>query len=561
MKKGLHIVVAGIIVALVIITTAYAPAQSSAGDAAPAHGRPYDIAINNGRVMDPLTGVDAMANVGIKGGKIAAIVPGHQKLPGKKVINATGLVVAPGFINIHGHGAGTLTGGGECHVRDGETTEITGNCGFSGSVVLPADALETSEIERQSALPKSSMLDLDNFFKNQETEGLFVNLASFVGQNTLRTAVGVPGAFDNATPAQIAAEVELVTQAMEAGALGISYGPMYHPGNTYAEMVACGKEASRLGGTSSIHVRYNWPAPKDTEAVKEALDMAKAADNISIIISHRGGSIIAPTRTGILMEMIAKAREYGQKVATDCMPTSTGSNSIGSAIFAGPLEIIAQMMDLKLSDFRVQRTVVIDGAVFMEALEAFTSFDQFRLVRSKVLAKEIPEPGLLMNIYKPEWTWLYYTAPFTMVESDGFIGIDPATGKYIGNPRGAGTFSRFLGYWVRERGVCDLMTGLAKTSTMAAVWLGLDKKGRVQVGCDADLTLFNPNTIIDKSTFLDPGLPPDGIPFVIVNGVLAVDNGTLTGAQAGKVIRRTWDVPGVLPNLGRVPGFGVEALQ
>jgi N-acyl-D-aspartate/D-glutamate deacylase len=139
--------------------------------------------------------------------------------------------------------------------------------------------------------------------------------------------------------------------------------------------------------------------------------------------------------------------------------------------------------------------------------------------------------------------------------------VDKATGKYAGHPKDAGAFAHFLGYWVRQQGVCDLRTALARTSSMAAYWLGLDKKGRVQTGCDADLVIFDPATVIDKSTYTEPGQASFGIPYVIVNGVLAVDNGKLTGARAGKVIKRTWNVPGLYPNLSGLPPTSVSALN
>jgi N-acyl-D-aspartate/D-glutamate deacylase len=154
-------------------------------------------------------------------------------------------------------------------------------------------------------------------------------------------------------------------------------------------------------------------------------------------------------------------------------------------------------------------------------------------------------------------------APFVMLENDCAIEMDPETGEYTAHPRCAGSYSNFLGYWVRQRGVCDLMTALSKTSTMAAGWLGLDKKGRIQVGCDADLVLFDPETIIDTATYSPEGCmnPPRGLPHVIVNGVLVVRDGEITTQKPGRVIRRTWPVPGELTNHGIFPGKGIEALQ
>jgi len=507
-------------------------------------GATYDIVINSGRVMDPLTRVDATATVGIKDGKIAAIVPVEQRLAGDKVIDATGLVVAPGFINIHGHGSGNGVGG-EFHVRDGITTEVTGNCGRSGNWDESSGAAEQ---------PGHPLADL---FSTLEQQGLIINVASFVGHITLREAVGLTDAFAPVTEEHIARMVDLAAQDMETGAMGITYGVMYCPGTTYQEMVALAKEVSWLGGCAASHVRHPFPPPKDIESIAEAIDMARET-NIPFILSHMGGPTLAPRSTGIALELLAEAQEEGLKIATDFHGYDATCTNLGAAIFETPLEQLLSGLNAKLSDMEVGSTIVIDGKVFMKAGEAFATTDQWDFVRGKLKAGEIPDPFVIGHVYRPAKIFLWLSFPLTMVENDWAIGVDPVTGRYRGHPRGAGSFAKFLGYWVRQRGVCDLMTALSKTSTMAAVWLGLDKKGRVQVGCDADLTLFHPDKVIDKATYVDPGQPSSGIPYVIVNGVVAVDNGELTGELAGKIIRRTWKVPGVLPELGRLPRSGVE---
>jgi N-acyl-D-amino-acid deacylase len=507
--------------------------------------RTYDIAVNGGRVMEPLTRTDVMANVGTSGGKIATIVPAEKRLDGKVTIDATGLVVAPGFINIHGHGSGNGVGA-EFHVLDGITTEVTGNCGFSGP-------LETSGASELSGYP------LAEYFDELEQEGMVINLASLAGHITLREAVGVPDAFSPPTEEQIAKMVELLAQEMESGALGITFAPFYGPGTTYEEMVTLAKEASRLGGCAASHIRYSF-APRDLEAIAEAISTAREA-NIPFVLSHLAGPTVSHKSTGMALELIAEALEGGLRIATDCHPYEASCTFMGAPVFDQvPIEEYLKMADLEIADLRVGSTVVIDDKVFMKAGEAFACPEQWTFVRSKLKTGEIPDPWLIEHIYKPYKIWLWYSYPFSMVENDWAIGIDPATGRYRGHPRGAGSFARFLGYWVRERGVCDLMTALSKTSTLAAAWLGLDSKGRIQVGCDADLTLFDPDKVIDKATYVEPGIPSSGIPYVIVNGVVAVSDGKLTGQLAGKVIRRTWEIPGIFPRQGDLPGTGIEDL-
>jgi N-acyl-D-amino-acid deacylase len=502
----------------------------------------YDIVIDNGRVMDPLTRVDDVANVGIKNGKIAAIVPIEQRLAGDRVIDAAGLVVAPGFINIHGHGSGNGPGG-EFHVRDGITTEITGNCGSSGGWSGRTD--RDTEAEQQPTYP------LADWFSTLEQQGLVINVASYIGHRTLREVVGITDVFSKVAEGRVAEMVQLVAPEIEAGALGISYGPFYAPGTTYEEMLALGKETSRRGGGSSSHIRSSSSAPVDIEPVTEAINLAREAD-IPFIVSHMGAPTLARKSTGAALEFIFHAREDGLRIATDCHPYDAFQTALAAATFEDPRD--------NYSNIEVATTVIIDGDIVMKAGESFSTPEQFHFIRDKVKAGEIPDPSVIGRIYAPHKTLLWLSSPITMVENDGAIRIDQATGGYGGHPRGAGSFARFLGYWVRQRGVCDLMTALSKTSSMAALWLGLDKKGRVQVGCDADLTLFDADKVVDKATYAEPGQPSSGIPHVIVNGEVAVDNGELTGALAGKVIRRTWEIPGILPELGRLPGRGIGIL-
>jgi N-acyl-D-amino-acid deacylase len=506
----------------------------------------YDIAINNGIVLDPLTRFYGKANVGISNGIIKKITAGDELLSGKKEIDAKGLVVAPGFINIHGHDSGTAIGA-TFHVRDGITTEVTGNCGKSGTFfVIPGN-------------PDRVHYPIKDFFTVIEDEGMIINTASFIGHNTIREAAGATDPQKPATPAQLKKMLSLVTQELESGAVGMSFGPFYAPGATFEEMTAVAAHAEQLGGGASIHVRSAAP-PDDIPAVEEAIRISKES-SIPLTISHRGGCLLTRRNVGIALELIATARKDGVNVVTDQTPFTAGTAIIGGEFFNQPLEPIAKMMGVEVNELECPATVIVGGKTVIKAGERFSSYAQFELVRDRVRDGTVPEPTLLFHLHKPEFIWIYYSAPFTMVENDDAIYLDISTGKPGGHPRGAGAFAHFLGHWVREKGVCDLITGVAKCSTMAAVWLGLKKKGRLQEGCDADITIFNPKTIINGSTYLEPGIPSRGIPYVIVNGKLAVEKGKLTGATAGKVVKRDWKVKGELLDIACAPETSVSALQ
>jgi len=533
-KKSKRTILALSLVFIVVVMVGYGSTASGLWD----WSYKCDIVIKNGRVMDPLTRTDKIATVGIKNGEIAYIttLPGLTAIlctQAKRVIDARGLVVAPGFINIHAHESTGMTMSMTMNVsvRDGITLIVGGNCG-------------------------GSPYPLEDYFEDLEEMGMSSNYAAYIGHNTLRSLVGLSST-KPANATQIAQMVQLVEQEMAAGALGVSYGPFYHPGATFSEMLATATKCAELGGGTAIHVRQAVPLidpttgePLTIVAIKEAIQIANQS-GVPLIISHLGGPTYGAAQTGWALEVISKALMAGVKLAADALPYDSFDNRITHPVFRMlPVEMLLKLVDATASDLEVAHTVVINGSVYMNAHQRFNSTEQFVYVRDLALAGVIPDPGVLGHLYRPEKIMLWYSAQFAMVCNDGGVGFDPATGTYgTTHPRIAGSFSKFLGDWVREKGLCDLMTGLYKTSTAAALFLGLDKKGRVQVGCDADLVLFDPYTIIDTATYDWEGSlnPPIGLPYVIVNGKLVVNNGQLTGETPGEAIRRTWTVPGVLP--------------
>ena len=497
-----------------------------------------DVVVVNGRVMDPLTRLDKVATVGIKDGKIVAITsqPGEtQSLRARavKVINASGLIVAPGFINIHGH-EGVIRDTLAYGVLDGVTTMIGGNCG-------------------------SSPYPLANFFTGLEETGIVANYGTFLGHHTLRAAEGL-GPYSTATPAKIIAMVARVSAEMEAGALGISFGPFYHPMVTYNEMVALATEAANLGGGASIHARYAVPYPVpqpptgnpkldllDVKAIEEAISLARDADT-PLLISHMGGPILGKGSAGMALEMIGSGLEEGLKLGADVYTYDYVSLSITHPLFMLPkaeLDLVLERIGSVPADWYPTSDLIIGGQLYMEAFQPFESTDQLLYLRAQVMAGKLAPFTVCGNAIRSEETWLWMNAPFVMLENDAAVASNPD----LGRPAMTGNYSNFFGYWVREKGTLDMMSALKKTSTMPAQFLGLEDKGSIQVGYDADIVLFNPDTIIDTSK-MKPGEtlnPPIGIPYVIVNGVLVLENGNSTGAKPGKVIRRTWDIPGYLP--------------
>lgn len=500
-----------------------------------------DLLIINGRVIDPLGKMDCKAIVGIKDGKITMVKPEANDDPKDraiKVIDASGNVVAPGFINIHGH-EGVLHEILATAALDGVTTTIGGQCGFS-QVFTDTDS-PTSDYY--------AMIPVSDYYAMIEDGGIVANYIAKAGHNSLRTWAGVPDADTPANEAQLQQMCRKLDQEMEAGALGLSFGPGYHPGASFDEMLKLAVAAKKLGGMASIHIRYAIP-PLNVDAFKEAVNLAEESD-IPLIISHVTGSTYGGTYgdTGQALEIIASGLEKGLRLATDCTlhDATVGPLTI-PLLDSAPTEVLLQVVDATINDFRVLNSVIIDGNPYMEALERFSSTEQFSYVRNLAKEGKIPDPCLVGHIFKPQKQWLALCTPFTMVENDAWVIQDKISGDLTAHPRLAGTYSIFFGHFIRERKLMDLMTGIYKCSTAAALFCGFDHKGRIQEGCDADIVVFDSDTIMDNAEYAKErwNIAPDGIEWVIVNGVPVVHQGQLTGAKPGKAIRRTWEVPGVL---------------
>lgn len=495
----------------------------------------FDLLIINGRVIDPLTSFDSQALVGIRDGQISlveTVVAGEddkKKYRANRTIDACGNIVAPGFINIHGH-EGVLHETLTAAVLDGVTTTVGGQCGYSPGFPDKGNPI-------------------DSYCADIESGKLTANFIALAGHNTFRTWAGVKDQNTGADDTQIKQMLQLLNKEMEAGALGISFGPGYHPGASYEEMLSLANEAYRLGGMATIHSRFPVP-PLNIDAFQEAIKLAEES-SIPLMISHITGSSYGGKYgdTGQGLEIIAMGLQKDLKLATDCTlhDATVGPLTI-PLLDSAPPDVLLEVVDAVITDFRVLNAVSIDGKPYMKPLERFKNTEQLTIVRDKAKQGEIPDPGLVGHIFKPHKQWLSLSQPFTMVANDAWVVKDEATNELTAHPRLSGTYSHFFGYWIREKKLTDLMTGLYKCSTAAALFCGLERKGRLQPGCDADIVIFDHESIIDTADYTRDGWnsAPKGIDWVIVNGTPVVNQGTLTGAKPGKTIRRSWSVPGVL---------------
>lgn len=455
--------------------------------ALPLAAQQYDVVLENGRVMDPESNLDAVRNIGINGGKIAAI--STSPLTGRNVIDVTGLVVTSGFIDLHSHGQTPENYGFKA--RDGVTTALELEVGVSP--VAPWYA------ERQGKA--------------------LVNFGATSGHIPARIAVmhdsGRLLPRDNAaTKAATAAEqrqiLDLVRKGLDDGALGVGLGIAYVPKATRPEILDLFQLAADRKVPVYVHMRNGGPVePGVVDALQEVIADA-AATGASLHVVHI--TSMGLRETPLCLRMIEGARKRGLDVTTEAYPYTAGMTDLSSAIFDDGWQ--GRQGGINFGD--------LQWALTGERLNAET-FAKYRKQGGMVAVHSIPEEMVRTAIANP----------IVMIASDGIL----ENGK--GHPRAAGTYARVLGRYVREQHALSLMDALRKMSLMPAQRLGLPNKGRIKNGADADIAVFDPARVIDRATFDKPNVYSEGIPYVLVGGTLVVNNGVLQeGAMPGQAVRR-----------------------
>jgi N-acyl-D-aspartate/D-glutamate deacylase len=448
--------------------------------------QPYDIVIANGRVMDPATNLDAVRHIGIRAGKIAAISP--TPLTGRATIDAKGLVVAPGFIDLHSHGQ--TPENYRFKARDGVTTAL--------------------EMERGAA-------PFAEWYREREGKAL-VNFGASSGDIPARMVVmhdsGTLLPRDAAvkratTPEERRQILDLLRRGLDEGAPGIGMGIAYFPLETRAEVLDVFQLAARRKAPIYVHVRNGGPAePGVIDALQEVIADA-AATGASVHMVHIASSGLR--ETALLLSMIEGARKRGLDITTEAYPYTAGMTDLASAIFDEGWQM--RQGGVTYSD--------LQWAATGERLTP-ESFARYRKQGGMVAVHSIPEDIVRLAL----------TNPLVMVASDGIM----EEGK--GHPRAAGTYARVLGRYVREQHVLSLMDALRKITAMPADRLGIRTKGRIAIGADADLTAFDPARVTDRATFEKPAQYSEGIPYVLVNGTVVVDRGELVPSVApGRGVR------------------------
>ena len=432
--------------------------------------------------MDPETGLDAVRDVGIRDGVIAAVSEGP--LEGTRVLDGTGLVVAPGFIDLHAHGQQEEAYG--YMVRDGVTTAL--------------------ELEVGTG-------DVAGWYA-QRVGGQIVNYGVSIGHIPVRMIqMADPGDFlpagsggsGVASGDDVIEMAEAVAEGLEQGAVGVGFGLAYTPAATTEEFEAMLRVAAAHDAPAYIHVRGGL------DGVTEAITSAEAS-GAPLHVVHANSS--GGEDTEEFLRRIQEAVDRGQDVTTEAYPYSAGQTRIESALFD----------DWESYDderFGIYQWVATGERLTRE------SFGRYRQEGGSVIIHSRTE----------EMTKAAIGSPLTMIASDG--GISNGSG----HPRSTGSFSKVLGRYSRDEGLFPLMDALAKMTIRPARRLegrvpDMARKGRVQVGADADLVVFNPETVIDRSTYTDPTQTPEGIPWVLVGGTVVVEDGDLVdGVRPGRAVR------------------------
>ena len=480
--------------------------------ALPAAGADWDLLIRGARVIDPGSGLNAIRDVAVNGGRIVAI--GRDLVTGEgstdaaeRIIDGTGHVLAPGFIDLHAHGASDTAR--DYQVRDGVTTALELEWGYPAVGAFLESRRGRSRVNFGASVSHGGLRALV-LGVDEQREALRGRMEKAVRQPEPLTALqgltsdSFYAPLDAARRKEVAAEVR---RGIEEGGLGIGMAHAYYPGADRSEILEVFEAAAALQIPIYTHARG-----RGLDAVQEVLANA-AATGASLHIVHINSTTLGEVEPAL--RLIRSAQLRGVDVTTEAYPYTAASTLIQSSLFDG--------------DWQSAYGISYDGLQWQATGERLTeqSFNEYRRQGGV----------LIIHMMRDAWIDDALGNDWVMVASDG-MPYDPGA-----HPRTAGTFARVLGHYVRERGLIDLPTAISKMTLLPARRLEpiapqMRNKGRVQVGMDADLVLFDPQRVIDTATFESGPSFSEGIEYVFVGGEAVVDSGEIVAdAYPGKAIR------------------------
>ncbi|TCO21125.1 N-acyl-D-amino-acid deacylase [Kribbella steppae] len=516
-------------------------------------------ALTGGQVVDGTGAEPVAATVLIEGGRIADVLPPGADLSGVEVIDATGNIVAPGFIDLHSHADFTAQTSPEATTQlyQGVTTLVTGNCGWSP---FPITDLEQMKAGTAFLTPEHdwSWRDTKGFADAVERDGLAVNLALQVGHSALRLAV-MGGAERAPSPDELRQMQDLLREAADHGAVGFSTGLIYAPGTFAdpAEVAALVATAGECGLLYSTHIRNE--GARLLEALDEAITAARAG-GARLEVSHLKAA--GRANHGLItaaLERLDQARADGLDVAWDIYPYTASSTTLtvwlptwamggGTASLlarlADPVEreriaaemrtagqfdpralVIASLPPGRYEDCRGLNVAEIASRDEVDAAEAMLRVLEHHQAAVSVVNHSMSEDDVVTALRHP----------CTSVASDGWILS--ATGSSHPHPRNFGTFPRVLGRYARDLGVLTLPEAIRRMTSLPASRLGFDDRGVVKAGAVADLVVLDPEQVADRSTYNDPWQLSVGIEHMLVAGEPVLADGVPTGRRPGRVLR------------------------
>lgn len=537
---------------------------------ASAFAQDYDVLIKNGRVVDGSGNPWFYADIGIKGDRITLVGLAPASATAKRTIDAKGLIVAPGFIDMLDQSENNLLVDRQAvsKLTQGITTGITGE----GGSIAPQN--ETTIEDQKDWLEHYKQTidwrDLDGYFKRLERQGSGINLGTYVGAAQVREVV-VGRENKAATPDQLKKMQDLVEQAMEQGALGVSTALIYAPGN-YAsteELVALAQAASKHGGIYASHIRNE--GDEEMDALNEAFRIGREG-HLPVHIFHLKAA--GKQNWGNMPKVVAaidEARKQGLEVTSDQYPYVASATSLGASIppkyhAGGADAFVARLKDPKTrAEIRAQLEQPIKGgenmwqgaggasgilvsSVLNPALKQYEgktvaqvaqmqNKDPLDALMDLVIADRDNVGAIYFSMGAPD-VKLALQQPWNAVGTDyGEISPTGPLAEGKAHPRAYGSFPRILGMYVREQHVLTMEDAIRKFSSLPAQIVRLDRRGLLKPGFYADITIFNPETVKDVATFEDPNRTSQGIEYVFVNGVLSVEHDKVTGQVGGRPLR------------------------